>query len=278
MSTEIVNQDNMALAIDNKFIDDLSAQIREKEKCGLTFPSDYNPTNELTAAYLILKETVDSNKNPVLKSCSRGSIASALMNMVTSGVSMAKKQCYPIAYKGKLQCQMSVYGNTCIARRYGLKEINALCIYQGDDFKYRIENGKIIVESHVQDFMNIDTSKIIGAYAVATMQDGSQYTELMNMDMIRKAWSKGYGSGGTHKDFTDQMCMKTVKNRCLKYIIRTYGEPTVSDFVEQSNDIEDTDVIAANVEYEIQTEANKEKFVLDDDVESVSGEVVEETT
>jgi hypothetical protein len=72
--------------------------------------------------------------------------------------------------------------------------------------------------------------------------------------------------------------MKTVKNRCLKYIIRTYCEPTVSDFVEQSNDIEDTDVIAANVEYEIQTEANKEKFVLDDDVESVSGEVVEETT
>lgn len=31
MSTEIVNQDNMALAIDNKFIDGLSAQIRERK-------------------------------------------------------------------------------------------------------------------------------------------------------------------------------------------------------------------------------------------------------
>ena len=91
----------------------------EKEKYGLTFPKDYNYSNELMGAYLILKETQDANKKPVLESCSQVSIANTLMDMVTLGVSMQKKQCYPVAYGGKLQCQISVYGNTCIARRYG---------------------------------------------------------------------------------------------------------------------------------------------------------------
>lgn len=279
MANEVAKQDvdYTSLAIDNDFIDGLSAQLKIKEKTGLTYPKDYNPTNELTAAYLILKETVDSNHKPVLESCSRNSIAATLLEMATSGVSMQKKQCYPIAYKGKLKCQMSVYGNTCIARRYGLKEINAMCIYEGDKFIYAIENGKIVVNTHLQDFKNINTDKIIGAYATAVMQDGTVYTEVMNLDMIKKAWSQGYG-GEVHKKFTDQMCMKTVKNRCLKYIIRTYGEATASDFIDKSDDIESVDVVADNVAYEIDEQANTEDFTVEEakEPEKVEGEIVEE--
>lgn len=276
---EVSNMDCTSLAVDNKFIDSLSKQIKQKQELGLTFPKDYNPTNELLSAYLILKETVDSNKKPVLQSCSTASIASTLMDMVTSGVSMQKKQCYPIAYKGKLKCQMSVYGNTCVARRYGLEEINAMCIYKDDIFSYAIESGKIVVKEHQQKLENISPDKIIGAYATAIMKDGTVYTELMNLDMIRKAWSQGYG-GDVAKKFTDQMAMKTVKNRCLKYIIRTFGEPT--DIVEKSEDIENTDVIADNVDYEIETNANAEEFNVADEVETttvdekVEGEVVDD--
>lgn len=279
MANEVAKQDvdYTGLAVDNNFIDGLSAQLKIKEQTGLTFPKDYNPTNELTAAYLILKETVDSNHKPVLESCSKNSIASTLLEMVTNGVSMQKKQCYPIAYKGKLKCQMSVYGNTCVARRYGLKEINAMCIYQGDKFNYAIENGKIVVKTHEQNFENINTDKIIGAYATAVMQDGTVYTEVMNLDMIKKAWSQGYG-GDVHKKFTDQMCMKTVKNRCLKYIIRTYGEATASEFIDKSDDIESADIVADNVAYEIDEQANTEDFVVEEakEPEKVEGEIVEE--
>lgn len=279
MANEVAKQDvdYTSLAIDNDFIDGLSAQLKIKEKTGLTYPKDYNPTNELTAAYLILKETMDSNHKPVLESCSRNSIAATLLEMATSGVSMQKKQCYPIAYKGKLKCQMSVYGNTCIARRYGLKEINAMCIYEGDKFNYVIVNGKIVVKTHEQNFENINTDKIIGAYATAVMQDGIVYTEVMNLDMIKKAWSQGYG-GDVHKKFTDQMCMKTVKNRCLKYIIRTYGEATASEFIDKSDDIESADVVADNVAYEIDEQANTEDFTVEEakEPEKVEGEIVEE--
>ena len=117
---------NAELVVNNAFVDGLVEQLQEKQKFGLTFPADYNYQNELMGAYLILKETIDSNKKPVLTSCSQVSIANTLMDMVTLGVSMQKKQCYPVAYGGKLQCQISVYGNTCIARRYGMKSIDEI--------------------------------------------------------------------------------------------------------------------------------------------------------
>lgn len=255
---------NASLVVNNSFIDGLALQLREKEKYGLSFPSDYNPTNELMGAYLILKETVDRNKKPVLESCSQASIANTLMDMVTMGVSMSRKQCYPVAYGGKLSCQMSVYGNTCIARRYGLKTISAMCIYEGDTFEYHVEDGEIVIDKHTQDFMNIDTDKIKGAYAVAKMEDGTKHVELMNMSMIKKAWKQGYGyreGEGTHASFTDQMAMKSVKNRCLKYIIRTYGTQALTDIVDAQEERENDDRVAMTMAHEVETNANSEVFV-----------------
>lgn len=276
------------LVVNNAFVDGLVVQLQEKEKYGLTFPKDYNYSNELMGAYLILKETQDANKKPVLESCSQVSIANTLMDMVTLGVSMKKKQCYPVAYGGKLQCQISVYGNTCIARRYGMKNIDAMCIYDGDEFKYHIENARIVIDSHTQDFMNVNKDKIVGAYAVVTMEDGSQYVELMNMDMIKQAWKQGFGykenGSGTHQKFTDQMAMKTVKNRALKYIIRTYGTQAVSDAYDNFEETETDDRVVMDVQHDISENANSVDFEVADTVdepkmaepERVEGEVVEE--
>ena len=241
----------------------------------------------------MLKETTDANKRPVLESCSQASIANTLMDMVTLGVSMQKKQCYPVAYGGKLQCQISVYGNTCIARRYGLKTIDAMCIYEGDEFEYHIENARIVVDKHKQDFLHIDKDKIIGAYAIVTMEDGNQYVELMSMDMIKQAWKQGFGyketGNGTHQKFTDQMAMKTVKNRALKYIIRTYGTQAVSDAFDNFENAETEDRVEMDVQHDIQQNANSEDFPFDEpevietveepqivEPEKVQGEVVED--
>lgn len=268
-----------SLVVNNAFIDGLVAQLDEKKKFGLTFPSDYNPSNELMGAYLVLKETVDSDKKPVLESCSQVSIANTLMKMVTNGVSMQKGQCYPVAYKGKLQCQMSVYGNTCIARRYGMKNITAMCIYDGDEFEYHIEDGEIVIDKHTQDFLNLDNDKIKGAYAIAKMEDGSKHVELMSMVMIKKAWAQGYSykdGSGTHEKFKDQMAMKTVKNRCLKYIIRTFGTPGEEALINQTEEIEQTNIVAETVAYDIDQNANKTEFVMPEEAEVVvDAEVVE---
>lgn len=284
-------KEQASLVVNNAFVDGLVAQLQQKEKFGLTFPKGYNYANELMGAYLILKETQDNNKKCVLESCSQVSIANTLMDMVTMGLSMQKKQCYPVAYGGKLQCQVSVYGNTCVARNYGMKNINAMCIYEGDEFKYHIENARIVIDSHTQDFMNINTDKIIGAYAIVAMDDDSQYVELMNISMIKQAWKQGFGykenGSGTHQKFTDQMAMKTVKNRALKYIIRTYGTQMLNDAYDNVESTEMDDRTLMDVEHDISENANTEDFSVGPEVaetveepkmaepEKVVGEVVE---
>lgn len=262
-STEVSTTNPAGYIVNNALIDGLSKQIQTKRAYGLTFPADYNPTNELTAAYLVLKETKDKDKKCVLDSCSQTSIANALMTMVTNGLSMNKKQCYPVAFGGSVNLMISVYGYTCMARRYGLKDITAACIYDKDVFKYHISDGEIVIDEHTQNFLNINPDKVLGAYAIAFMQDGSKHVELMNISMIKKAWAKGYGykdGAGVHGDFPDQMAMKTVKNRCLKYIVRTYGEPDSVALAEQE-DVSRTDMIDADVAHDIETNANTEEFV-----------------
>lgn len=251
------------IAINDAFITQLGTQLAEKEKYGLTFPTGYNYRNELMGAYLILKETLDKDKRPVLQSCSPASIANTLMEMANNGLSMQKKQCYPVAYGGKLKCQVSVYGNTCIARRYGLKRINANVIYKGDSFEYHLEDGEPVIDEHKQAFENLG-GEIVGAYAIAIMEDGSKHAEIMTRKMIETAWKQGFGyredENGTHQKFADQMAIKTVKNRCLKAIIRTYGTQENADFMEHQEEIAEADKLAEDVQNDITVNANAEPF------------------
>lgn len=273
-----------SLIVNNAFIDGLSAQLKEKEKYGLSFPSDYNPTNALMGAYLILKETNDKNGKCVLETCSQASIANALMDMVTMGLSMQKKQCYPIAYGGKLQCQVSYHGHKAMAHRYGAKTINAEVIYEGDTFEYHIENGRKVLDKHLQDFKNINLDKIVGAYCVVTLVDGSNYMEVMNLSQIKTAWKKGYGykeNSGTHKEFTDMMAKKTVTSRACKQIVQQYGDVFAVDSFEKADELENIDVVAENAAYDIQNNANREEFVVDvpeDEVVESFTDATQETT
>lgn len=268
-----------ALVVNNAFIDSLSAQLKQKEQYGLTFPADYNPTNALMGAYLILKETTDKNGNSVLDTCSQASIANSLMDMVTMGLSMQKKQCYPIAYGGKLQCQVSYHGHKAMAHRYGAKTINAEVIYEGDAFRYHIENGRKILDEHTQDFLNIDLNKIKGAYCVITLTDGSTYMEVMNMAQIKTAWKKGFGykeNSGTHAEFTDMMAKKTVTSRACKQIVQQYGDVFAVSAFEKAEEIESDDKTSIDVAYEIEQNANSVDFV-EDEPETVEAEIVDES-
>lgn len=255
------------------FTEGMVIEIKQKEKFGLTFPENYNYTNELMSAMLILQDTVDMNKKPVLQSCSRASIENALINMVTDGLSMRKKQCYPVAYAGKLSCQPSVYGATCVARRYGLLDIEAEVIYEGDTFNYTIVNGKKTITEHIQEIGNIDNDKIKGAYAIAFLKDGTSKVEIMTIGQIKTAWKQGFGykenGNGVHQKFTDQMAKKTVKNRLLKSINNTYsGFGRDDDYEEISHE----EMVEQDVAYDIEQSANSVDF--DEDV--VDSEIVSE--
>lgn len=264
------------LAIDNKFIDGLSAQLTQKEQYGLTFPPNYSVSNALNSAYLILQETLDSQKQPVLKSCSKQSIAAALIDMTVQGLNPVKKQCYFVAMGGKLRLMRSYQGTMAVAKRCGVKKITAEVIYEGDEFEYHIENGVKYIDKHIQDFMNIDTEKIKGAYAVLTLEDGSTYTEIMNIKQIKKAWSKGYGykdGQGVHGDFADQMAKKTVINRACKNIINSSDDANLQEAFDNTSDNEELNPVAEDMHHIIDTQANSEEFVVPED--EIKPEVVE---
>lgn len=265
---EVSNVSNSTdMVINNAFIDGLSKQLQKKCEYGLSFPDDYNVANALTGAYLVLKETTDKSGKPILETCSQVSIANALMDMCVLGLNVQRKQGYFIAYGGKCQFQRSYFGNITIARRFGLRDIHAEVIYEGDNFVYHIEDGNKILDKHEQNIMNIDNDKIIGAYAVVIMQDGTKMLEVINMKQIKQSWQQGYGykeGSGTHSKFADQMAKKTVINRALKQIINTHGDVFVQEADERTEDVDRMAQVEADVAYEIETGANKEEFVVDE--------------
>lgn len=279
---ELIEQgkQNANLVINNAFIDGLSAQLQEKQQYGLSFPADYNPTNALMGAYLIMKETTDKSGKCILESCSQASIANSLMDMCTLGLNASKKQGYFIAYGGKCQFQKSYFGNITLARRNGLKKINAEIIYEGDTFKYHIEKGRKVIDVHEQDFMNIDNDKLIGAYAVAIMDDGSEEVEIMNINQLKKAWNQRMGglkedASSTHMKFKDQMAKKTVINRLCKIIGNTSTDGNISEISDRLDEVADSDFVAEDVAYEIEQNANTVDFVESEEPEVVESQVVE---
>lgn len=277
---ELVEQgkQNAALIVNNQLIDALSAQLKEKQQYGLTFPADYNPTNALTGAYLIMKETIDKNGKSILESCSQTSIANSLMDMVTLGLNANKKQGYFIAYAGKCQFQKSYFGNITLAQRNGLKNISAEIIYEGDSFKYHIEDGMKVIDEHEQDFMNVDVDKIKGAYAVAIMEDGRKIVEVMNIYQLKKAWNQRMGglkedATSTHMKFKDQMAKKTVINRLCKVIANTSTDGNIAEVSDRlDREKMDVDVVAEDVQHDISENANSVPF---EDMEVVDAEVVD---
>lgn len=275
-----------SLVVNNAFIDKLAEQLNEKTKYGLSFPSDYNPTNALTGAYLIMKETTDKNGKCILESCSQTSIANSLMDMVTLGLNANKKQGYFIAYGGKCQFQKSYFGNIALARRCGLKSINAEVIYKGDEFKYHKEDAVTIIDKHEQSFENIDNDNIIGAYAVAIMEDGTKMCEIMTIAQLKKAWNQRMGglkedANSTHTKFREEMSKKTVCNRLCKRISNTYGDSMIASVSDEvDNALDGVDIIQEDVAHDVEQNMASEEFVPQEQeepqVERVEAETVDE--
>lgn len=225
---------------------------------GLTLPKDYSAGNSLQAAWLIILETKNLDKKPVLDVCTKESIANALFKMTVMGLNPMKKQCSFIAYGNVLTCQREYQGSIALAKRYGLKSVKANVILKGDEFEFETngETGRKKIIKHTQTIGSLD-GDILGAYAITDLGDGQIDTEIMTMAQIRKAWEQGptKGNSPAHKNFPDQMCCKTVINRAVKTIINSSDD---ADLFEDEN--QETDVTASFVANEVKEHANKEEI------------------
>lgn len=276
----------VATVQEKNITDNVLGRVKELEATGnIMLPKNYNPGNALKSAFLILSETVDKDKKPVLQSCSQVSICNALLDMCLQGLSPVKKQCYFIAYGGKLQLSKSYLGNIAATKRLeGVKDVKAHVIYEGDEFEegYDYKTGTITVTKFAPKFENVDLSKIKGAFAVVIGEDGPIHTEVMNISQIKAAWNQGAakGNSGAHKNFTDEMAKKTVINRACKNFVCTSDDSDILiESISRTNEYEPEDKIESTIKEvreEIKDNANQEVIdIPQEEVKEATDEVVE---
>src|SRR5690625_3868999 len=157
---------NQVAIIQKDITDDVNKSLTSLQDDGLVLPPNYNASNALKSAFFRLQEVKDRNQRPALEVCSRESIANALLDMVTQGLSPAKTQCYFIVYGTQLQLNRSYFGTQAVLKRLtNVKDIWANVIFKDDVFDNEIVGGREKLLKHDTNFLNRD-KEILGAYAV----------------------------------------------------------------------------------------------------------------
>lgn len=257
--------------IEKNIADNILTRVNLLQKQGgLTLPNDYSAENALKSAWLLLQEVKNKDGKPALEICTKNSISNSLFDMVVQGLNPAKKQLYFIVRGDKLCADRSYFGNIALAKRAGMKNIVSDVIYEQDVFTYAVDpkSGRKIIIDHKQQLENIDITKIKGAYAVYEMIDGTTDTIIMSKKQIEAAWNQGQmkGNSGAHRNFTDEMCKKSVINRACKTIINSSDDSYLFDGVRDPETIDTPYEDMPNEE--IKANANRE--VIDIKPESTS--------
>lgn len=217
----MTNQSNQMAVMQKDITDQVSNRISQLQDDGLALPKDYNPQNALKAAWFKLQQTKDRSNRPALQVCTRSSIANALLDMVTQGLSPAKTQCYFIVYGNEVQLQRSYFGTIAAVKRLSsVKDIDAQVVHQGDEFAIGADDlGRIKVTKFVPKFENLD-KPIKGAFAFIELANGDVHYTVMTQKQIQTSWGQSRQHNVQQK-FADEMAKRTVINRAAKMYINT---------------------------------------------------------
>lgn len=219
-------------------VDVVTQRIKELENAGeIEFPVNYSPQNALRSAWLVLQNTQNRERKPVLQNCDKTTIMNSLFDMVVQGLNPAKKQVYFIAYGNQLTCQRSYHGTMALAKMVDptISEIVAEVIWDGDEFEYEVVRGKKRITGHKQTLKSMDSKKPLGAYCEILDHNGEvKSTTIMTFDQIKSAWKKSQMKpvqdngqikpGSTHFEFMEEMVKKTVINKACKPIINSSND------------------------------------------------------
>lgn len=241
----------------------------------IDFPNNYSVGNALKSAYLILQEAKTREKKPVLQVCTQDSIANALLDMVVQGLNPTKQQCYFIPYGNQLTLSRSYLGTIALTKRLkGVKDVVAYPIYKNDklDIGFDILTGKTKI-NEFKPALDHKAQDLIGALGIVVGENEILYLEYMNMEQIRNAWNQGTmkGNSPAHKNFPDQMAIKTVINRvCKKYVNAADDSDKIADLISKTAEEVDNEL-----EIEMAENANAKELPLDE-IEEVEYEEIEE--
>lgn len=239
----------------------------------LDLPANYSAANALKSAYLILREAKTKDKKPVLEACTKESISSSLLDMVVQGLNPAKNQCYFIPYGDQLQLIRGYLGLVALTKRLpGVEDVKGYAIYKQDNLQlgFDFTTGKKTVKVY-EPSVEHKSSDLVGAIGLIIGSGSILHVEYMDMEQIKAAWAmrKGEGLTGAHKQFPDQMAIKTVINRACKLYANTADDSGL--IAAQLN----RSMEAVDAEFEVEMSANADKEPLLE-VDETTGEVLSE--
>lgn len=263
MSTEIAKKANSEVAENQSFSGCLMENLTRVEDA---LPKGFNKARFVQNCVALL------NDNPQLQKYNRNQIVSGLLKGSYLGLDFYSKECYLVPYGNQLNYQTDYRGAKKLAKKYSIrpiKDIYAKLIREGDEFEEMILNGEPSFNFKPK-FLN--DGKIIGAFAVVLYQDGGLGYDVMSLSELENTRKHSKASNSpAWKDFTGEMYKKTVLHRLCKHIELDFENPTQRDLFSAGMEIE-TDV-AEQVRNDIESNANKEEFIIDDAI--VEADVVE---
>lgn len=250
----------MAL-IQKDISDEVVGKLDALQQEGLLLPPSYSAQNALKSAFFAMTNAPEGN---LIEKCSKASVANALLDMVTQGLSPAKTQCYFVPYGGQLKLTRSYFGTQAVLKRLSnVEDIWANVIYQDDVFEYENSGGREKLLKHETKLENRDKA-ILGAYAIVKTSNGDEIMTVMTKKEIEVSWGQAKTKNVQNK-FPQEMAKRTVINRAAKSFVNTSDD---SDLLVQAinntteNEYENRKEITAEEEVaqEIQENANAEVF------------------
>lgn len=252
------------------------AKINQYMELGLVLPQDYSPTNSLKKARLMLND-MQIEGRPALEMCTKESVLSCLIEMVTKGYDVSSMQAYFIPRKTKNGYQMtlmeSVYGRIARAKRAS-KNYKPIVqfVHQDDIFKYGIDvkTGYTVVEKHETCLENKD-KPIIAAYAYVTDNEGNTEVVIMSQRDWMVSWKKSANGCAVAKEFAEDMIFRTIVKKSTKKLVNA----AVNAFIPTSNNDDDDTMLAGDKQPEFTQQ------VIDAEAEEIKteeGEVVDVQT
>lgn len=283
-------QQKTALAVKKEQHEIVMSKIKVlEEEQGLKFPPNYSYANAVQSAWLSLQDLEDRSGNKALAVCTPTSIANFMLNLVTQGLSVTKKQCYPICMGKELTLMRSYFGEVAIVKRLpGVKSIYAQVIRKDQPFKMgqlKTDTSTLIyIEDHDIQFETLDND-ILGAYCIIVTDSGT-HTEIMTKKQIDVSWSKTKMKNNTvQKEFPEEMSKRTVIKRAAKMFINSsddsdlmvesYNKTLEDEYIKPAPEDQSNQIVSEKVNQKL---LEVEDGELVDDIEQPTETGVNETS
>ncbi len=158
-------------------------------------------------------------RDPELVNCDPASFIQAALNCAADGLVPDGRKAAIVRFKGAAQYMPMYQGLLDVAYRSGqFQSIEAHVVYEGDEFDYDMGDQPFIRHKRP---LESNSTKIIGAYAVARTVNGGVFREVMGASELTKVRAVSRATKGPHIDWPGEMARKAPVRRLWKYLPKT---------------------------------------------------------